>query len=484
MNRYKIAKVLGDGTYGSVLRAVNKTSGELVAIKKLKKKYYSWEECMALREIQSLRKLVHPNIVKLKEVIRENNELHMVFEYMEANLYQLMKDRQKMFPETKVRNIMYQTLQSLFHVHKHGYFHRDMKPENILVTADTVKLADFGLAREIRSRPPFTDYVSTRWYRAPEVLLRSVTYNSPIDLFACGGIMAELYLMRPLFPGSSEADQLYKTCSVIGTPKQSEWPEGYRLAHAIGYRFPQFVPTPLETIIRHASSDACALMTSMLHWDPQKRCTAVSALQSSYFQANSMPEQSAADGRKDHNFVGTFRKDSLPQPMPQQQFDSVPQPASSMPSVQPTPPAQPANHLPSLKAPNLPNAPLLPNAPNAGGSQAKWNPTPAQKPVGLPPISGSPRSKQGSLGDGSGTPVFGAQPNSGHTPGGNKQSRYLRMARYQPGVAQTPTGLPPLNPLKKPYDNSGVGAQYSGMPAPGGRRDDRTSFASAARGMF
>ena len=92
----------------------------------------------------------------------------------------------------------------LAHSHKNGFFHRDMKPENILIHERVVKIIDFGLAREIRSRPPFTDYVSTRWYRAPELLLRSTTYNSPIDVFAVGCIMAELYTLNPLFPGNSE----------------------------------------------------------------------------------------------------------------------------------------------------------------------------------------------------------------------------------------------------------------------------------------
>ena len=102
MNRYKITKQLGDGTYGSVLRAVNRQTGEVTAIKKMKKKFYTWEECMQLREVKSLKKLNHPNIVKLKEVIRENDELHLVFEYMDVNLYQLMKDRVKSFSETQV----------------------------------------------------------------------------------------------------------------------------------------------------------------------------------------------------------------------------------------------------------------------------------------------------------------------------------------------------------------------------------------------
>lgn len=99
MDRYKITKTLGDGTYGSVVKAVNKQSNEEVAIKKMKKKFYSWEECMALREIKSLRKLNHINIVKLKEVIRVNDDLYFVFEFMEQNIYQLMKDRTKDFPE-------------------------------------------------------------------------------------------------------------------------------------------------------------------------------------------------------------------------------------------------------------------------------------------------------------------------------------------------------------------------------------------------
>eukprot|EP00953_Heterococcus_sp_UTEX-ZZ885_P021523 11998-Heterococcus_DN1.PRE.2 len=105
MNRYKVTKQLGDGTYGSVLKAVNRQTGEVVAIKKMKKKFYNWEECMQLREVKSLKKLNHPNIVKLKEVIRENDELYFVFEYMEGNLYELMKKRERYFPEAKIRNI-------------------------------------------------------------------------------------------------------------------------------------------------------------------------------------------------------------------------------------------------------------------------------------------------------------------------------------------------------------------------------------------
>lgn len=284
MNRYQVTKKLGDGTYGSVLRAVNRQTGEITAVKRMKKKFYTWQECMQLREVQSLKKLNHPNIIKLKEVIRENDELFFVFEYMESNLYEYTKDLERPMPEHKIRNFMYQIYQGLAYMHKHGFFHRDIKPENLLVRGDICKVADFGLAREIRSRPPFTDYVSTRWYRAPEVLLRATNYNSPIDIWAMGCIMAEMFTLRPLFPGSSEADEIYKVCSVLGSPNRNIWPEGMQLAAKMNFRFPQFTATPLRQLIPHASPDAIKLMTDNLLYNPQKRPTAAHCLQYPFFK--------------------------------------------------------------------------------------------------------------------------------------------------------------------------------------------------------
>ncbi|CAL8464693.1 g4228 [Coccomyxa elongata] len=284
MNRYKVVRQLGDGTYGSVWKAINRETNAVVAIKKMKRKFYSWEECMALREVKSLRKLSHPSIVKLKEVIRERDELFFVFEYMDCNLYQMMKEQAELMPEAKVREWTFQILRGLVHIHKHGYFHRDLKPENLLVHKDTVKIADFGLAREIRSRPPFTDYVSTRWYRAPEVLLRCKSYGPPVDLFAVGAIIAELFTLRPLFPGASEADELYKICSIMGSPTAATWPEGLVLAASMGFRFPQCQPTPLAAMVPQASPAALDLIASLCHWDPAKRPTAAQALQHPFFQ--------------------------------------------------------------------------------------------------------------------------------------------------------------------------------------------------------
>lgn len=180
---------------------------------------------------------------------------------------------------------MFQILQGLSHMHQKGYFHRDLKPENLLVAQDyIIKLADFGLARLIRSRPPYTDYVSTRWYRAPEVLLRCTSYNAPIDIWALGCIMAELYTFRPLFPGASEPDEIYKICQILGTPTEKTWQEGMKLASSMKFTFPKFAAKPLAKVIPNASKEALKLMLSMLSYDPMKRPTASQALQSPYFQ--------------------------------------------------------------------------------------------------------------------------------------------------------------------------------------------------------
>ncbi|KAL4236918.1 hypothetical protein ACF0H5_005304 [Mactra antiquata] len=357
MNRYTVTKQLGDGTYGSVLLATCIETNEKVAIKKMKKKYYSWDECLNLREVKSLRKLNHANIVKLKEVIRENDQLFFVFEFMKENLYQMMKDRDKLFPESVIRNVVYQVLQGLAFMHKHGFFHRDMKPENLLCSGpDCVKIADFGLAREIRSRPPYTDYVSTRWYRAPEVLLRSTNYNSPIDIWAVGCIMAEMYTLRPLFPGSSEIDEIFKLCTVLGTPKQEDWDEGFRLATAMNFRWPQCVPQNLKSLIPNASQEAIQLLKDMLHWNPQKRPTASQCLRYPYFQVG-------------QNLGTTMPSPARPPPQPvhQPSYKTNPSPGPAVPSPQQHH-QQPAINRPFQEKPTIPNQ-QQPAVPNYGQKQ-------------------------------------------------------------------------------------------------------------------
>ncbi|WOL03684.1 cyclin-dependent kinase F-3 isoform X3 [Canna indica] len=287
MEKYKLIKEIGDGTCGNVYKALNIEKNEIVAIKKMKRKFYFWEECMNLREAKSLRKLNHPNIVKLKEIVRENHELFFIFEHMECNLYQVMRDRHNPFTEAEIRSLVSQVLQGLAYMHKNGYFHRDLKPENLLVTHDVIKVADFGLAREVMSDPPYTDYVSTRWYRAPEVLLKSPFYTPAIDMWAVGAILAELFMLSPLFPGESEVDQIYRICAVLGTPDSSVWPEGMSLAHSMYFNFFQFPPTNLSDIIPNASLESIDLILRLCSWDPQKRPTAEQALQHPFFHVGS-----------------------------------------------------------------------------------------------------------------------------------------------------------------------------------------------------
>ena len=285
MEKYKIIETVGDGTYGTVFKGINTKTNEYVAIKKMKKKYTDWDECLSLKEVQALLTLKHSNIVTLNELILQKNELNMIFEFIGQNLFEYAKNMNEI-PEYKIRNISFQILQGLAYMHKNNFFHRDMKPENILISGDQVKLADFGLARDINSEPPFTDYVATRWYRSPEVILNSKVYSSPIDIFALGAIIAELYTGVPLFPGKEASDQMNKICEVLGTPNQSDWNEGYDLANQIHFKFPQYRGKKLKNVINRASDNAINLLESMLCFNPSKRPSAVKCLQHPFFQCN------------------------------------------------------------------------------------------------------------------------------------------------------------------------------------------------------
>jgi serine/threonine protein kinase len=347
MERYKILKVIGDGTYGTVSKGLALDTGEFVAIKRMKKKFYSWEECLDLREIKCLRRLVHPNIVRLKEVIRSNDDLHLAFEFIERNVVQLLQEGREL-PEAEVRDIMQGTLAGIAYCHKVGVFHRDLKPDNLMI-GEEVKIIDFGLAREIRSRPPYTDYVSTRWYRAPEILLHATVYSWQVDIFAVGCIMAELYLRRPLFPGTNETDQIAKLCSVLGTPSTSEWPEGYRLASQLGFVFPQFAATPLSALIPRASAEALSLMRDLMQWDPAKRPSAEQCLQHPFFtRTGGIPVAVAPLRHSLTNTESPPRRQLTESPFPGQQFET-----QSFMRATPVPMsrAQPLQGIPSIAGP-------------------------------------------------------------------------------------------------------------------------------------
>ncbi|KAM1037237.1 hypothetical protein FF1_032128 [Malus domestica] len=284
MEKFEMIKKLGSGAFGAVFAARHKQTNEVVAIKKLNQRCSSLQQCLSLPEVQSLSKLNHPNIVRLKSVVAEYESAFFVFEYMHSSLLDLIeKKRQTGFTEDEIRNICYQMFQGLAYMHKTGYFHRDMKPENVLVKEGAVKIGDLGSTKEINSPPPYTDYIGTIWYRAPEVLLRSDRYCPKVDMWAMGAIMAELFSLQPLFPGRSDADQIFKICSVIGRPTLGSWRNGFLLAHKMNYQFPQIDGLGLSAMIPSASESAIKLISSLCSWDPSARPTAADALKHPFF---------------------------------------------------------------------------------------------------------------------------------------------------------------------------------------------------------
>lgn len=287
MEQYFLVKEIGSGSYGDVWQAIDQKTRELVAIKKLKRKYYSLNECRSLMEVKALRNLDHPNVVKLKNLVKEYETVYFVFEYMEYNLYQLLqllKQCGKTLSEDGVRTYCFQILQGLLHMHEKGYFHRDLKPENLLVSKDVIKIGDLGMAKEIHSKPPYTGYVTTRWYRAPEVLLRAGVYGPEVDMWAMGAIMAELMILRPIFPGISSADQIDRICNIIGSPTVESWDDGIRLAQKLKWSFPQRSGINLSLLMPSASKDAISLISRLCSWNPNKRPTAAEALQHPFFR--------------------------------------------------------------------------------------------------------------------------------------------------------------------------------------------------------
>ena len=296
MEDYEMITRLGGGTFADVYKALEKSTGDIVAIKVLKKKYNKFEDCLELRECKSLKKLNDDNvpfqdgkenIIKLKQIIycKKTGTLNLVFEFMERDLFELMKSREpRHLSESEIKSIVFQTLQGLCYMHKYGFFHRDMKPENLLLVGTNVKIADFGLAREIRSVPPYTEYVSTRYYRAPECILKSTNYNSPVDIWALGCIMAEMYIHpQPLFYGANEKEVLYKMCTILGTPTHNTWAKGVNQAKSIGLKLPNSEGVSLSKVIPKASEDAIDLIQSMLRWSPTQRETAHDLLQHRFF---------------------------------------------------------------------------------------------------------------------------------------------------------------------------------------------------------
>ncbi|KAJ9591196.1 hypothetical protein L9F63_002267 [Diploptera punctata] len=210
----------------------------------------------------------------------------LIFELMDMSMYDLLKTRKRCLPESRVKNYLYQILRGIDHLHQHGLFHRDIKPENILLKVQTelVKLADLGSVRGIFCRPPYTEYISTRWYRSPECLLTNGYYGPKMDIWATGCVFFELLTLKPLFPGANEVDQLTKIHNILGTPNQFLIAKFRRhKSQNCKYNFPPKPGSSLLTMLPNVTDVGRDILKHMLVYDPDSRSNARRLLEHRYF---------------------------------------------------------------------------------------------------------------------------------------------------------------------------------------------------------
>ncbi|CAD2214137.1 cyclin-dependent kinase [Angomonas deanei] len=287
IERYSRLDVLGEGTYGVVYRAVDKTNGQTVALKKVR--LDRTEEGIpqtALREVSILQEVHHPNIVNLLDVICADGKLYLIFEYVDQDLKKALEKHGSPFSGAELKRLVYQLIDGLYFCHRHRIVHRDLKPANILLTHDKVlKLADFGLARAVQVPiRTYTHEVVTLWYRAPEILLGEKHYSPAVDMWSVGCIFAELARGKVLFRGDSEIGQLFEIFQVLGTPADMEgsWP-GVSILPDYRDVFPKWPPKRLSSVMPQLEADAVDLLAKMLKYNPSERITAKEALQHPWF---------------------------------------------------------------------------------------------------------------------------------------------------------------------------------------------------------
>ncbi|XP_065861641.1 mitogen-activated protein kinase 19-like [Euphorbia lathyris] len=295
-NRYQILEVIGKGSYGVVCAAIDTHTGEKVAIKKIHDVFEHISDAMRiLREVKLLRLLRHPDIVEIKRIMlppskREFRDIFVVFELMESDLHQVIKANDDLTREHH-QFFLYQMLRALKYMHTANVYHRDLKPKNILANANCkLKVCDFGLARVAFSDTPttvfWTDYVATRWYRAPELCGSfSSKYTPAIDVWSIGCIFAEVLTGKPLFPGKSVVHQLDLITDLLGTPSP-ETISGVRNDKARKYLLEMRKKHPVLFMQKFPNADPLALrlLQRLLAFDPKDRPTAEEALSDPYFK--------------------------------------------------------------------------------------------------------------------------------------------------------------------------------------------------------
>ncbi|XP_073041569.1 probable serine/threonine-protein kinase At1g09600 isoform X1 [Primulina eburnea] len=285
---------IGQGTYSSVYRARDLETEKIVALKKVRFVNMDPDSVRFMaREILILRRLDHPNIMKLEGLItsRVSGNLYLVFEYMEHDLTGLLASPTVKFTESQIKCYMQQLLRGLEHCHSRGVLHRDIKGSNLLIDNNGVlKIGDFGLATFFRAnqKQPLTSRVVTLWYRPPELLLGATNYGVSVDLWSSGCILAELFSGKPIMTGRTEVEQLHKIFKLCGSPSEEYWKTS-KLPHATIFK-PQH---PYKRCVAETFKDfppsALALVESLLAFEAECRGSTTSALQSEFFRTKPLP---------------------------------------------------------------------------------------------------------------------------------------------------------------------------------------------------
>ncbi|CAG2163465.1 unnamed protein product [Oppiella nova] len=284
-----------EGTYGVVYRARDKRTNETVALKRLKmEKEKEGFPITSLREISTLLKAQHENIVTVREIVVGSNmdKIYIVMEFVEHDLKSLMETMKQPFLLGEVKTLMQQLLRAVAHLHDNWILHRDLKTSNLLLShRGILKVGDFGLAREYGSPlKAYTPIVVTLWYRSPELLLQAKQYSYPIDIWSVGCIYGELLTMKPLFPGKSEIDQLNAIFKDLGTPNDKIWPEYSELPLVKKVAFADHPYNNLHNRLgQKLTKLGFDLLNRFLTYCPKRRITAEDALKHEFFNESPLP---------------------------------------------------------------------------------------------------------------------------------------------------------------------------------------------------